>query len=168
MTSGGLSYSVPVGSTLDTCFRQFTEAFGVFHKLPRSSSTWAVVCPGQFCSSRYATCCVPFDCRLDGAAFVVDNGGMILAGFAGGDVRCVPFCCFQAQEARPLGRYGPEGQLCSCTDFLGDDDFFHIRRAAWYVCGICIASVTEAFLTFFHIFSMGRWTWTLRSASACG
>ena len=42
MASGWIPYSTPVGSTLDTCFRQFTEAFGVLLELPRSSSTLAV------------------------------------------------------------------------------------------------------------------------------
>ena len=37
-----------LGSSVDTSLRQFTEAFGVFH-LPRSSSTFAVVCAGWFC-----------------------------------------------------------------------------------------------------------------------
>ena len=27
--------------------------------------------------------------------------------------RCVPFCCPRAQDAVHLGRYGPEGELCS-------------------------------------------------------
>ena len=28
-------------------------------------------------------------------------------------VLCVPFCCRWAQDAVHLGRYGPEGELCS-------------------------------------------------------
>ena len=62
---GLFPYSALLGSTLDTSFRHFTEAFGAFD-LPRSSSTWAVVCAGWFCSSRNATRCVPFDRRLVG------------------------------------------------------------------------------------------------------
>ena len=46
--------------------------FGI--DLPRSSSTWAVVCAGWFCSSRYATRSVPLDRRLVG----VDVPGVML------------------------------------------------------------------------------------------
>ena len=37
-----------LGSSVDTSLREFTKAFGVFH-LPRTSSTFAVVCAGWFC-----------------------------------------------------------------------------------------------------------------------
>ena len=63
----------------------------MFLDLPRSSSTWAVVCVGKFCSSRYAICCVPF----------VDNNGM--AGFAGSGVSRAVFafslCSLDCRQA---------------------------------------------------------------------
>ena len=52
-------------------------------------------------------------CCLFGAALVVFSGsGMCVAGFPGDDLtRCVPFCGGNAQDARHLGRFGPEGQF---------------------------------------------------------
>ena len=55
------------------------------------------------------------------AALVVDCGsGMFLPGLlALCSSRCLPFGCRQAQDARRLGRYGPEGQFNCSGMFLG-------------------------------------------------
>ena len=90
---GGFPYSAPVGSTMDACFRQFTEAFGVFLDLRRSSSTLAVVCAGWFGWSRYATCCVPFDWLDGGRARRRHWQWYVLAGFAGHDTPHAVLVC---------------------------------------------------------------------------
>ena len=67
MTSGEFPYSTPVGSTVVTCLRQFTEAFDVF--LLREGGLGPCL---SLCNDR---------CLWRHAALVVDNCGM--AGFAG-------------------------------------------------------------------------------------
>ena len=112
MPSGVFPYSSLVGSTVDTCLRQFTAAFvvdnsamagfagddalrAVVGRPAARSASWAVWIRRTVTSTLVAC--------LDGLLVTLH-------------LALCFFPCRQAQDAPHHGRYGPEGQLCRCLD----------------------------------------------------
>ena len=106
MPSGVFPYSSLVGSTVDTCLRQFTVAFVVDNSaMARFAGDDALRAVVGRLAARSGTVTSTLVACLDGLLVTLH-------------LALCFFPCRQAQDALHHGRYGPEVQLCRCLDGL--------------------------------------------------